>query len=208
MRAAESARLRKQMSMDFHDEMGNKLAGMLTQASLLKEKNAGTDSAAVFEYFEKTAYAIYQGTRDFIWTIDVKSNQLKEVISYLHDFGSNLFERNDIAFHVESSILDSKYNWRYMDGINRNIVLIFKEAMTNALKHSGSRNVYFNVELAGEDIIISFKDDGRGITNTGKPGSGLVNMENRAKKIHAQFLITSEDKKGTRVQLTLKKPRT
>lgn len=204
-RRVESVRLRKQMSMDFHDEMGNKLAGMLAQSSLLRERNKGTAMAATFEYFEKTAQSIYQGTRDFIWTIDVKSANLMAVIAYLRDFGVNQFEKNQVAFHVETDILDVRYDLQLAEGVNRNIILIFKEAMTNALRHAQCHNVYFNVAREGDRVVLGFRDDGVGHEATAQPGHGMSNMFNRAEKIGAVLRISSAPGKGTLIQLEIKK---
>ncbi len=202
IRTHESVRLRKQMAMDFHDEMGNKLAGMLSQASLLKMKHPDPSLVKIFDYFETNAYAIYHGTKDFIWTIDLKSNNLREIISYLHDFGYQLFERNNITFHVENDIIDSSVDKQLPDGYNRQIILIFKEAMTNSLKHSQSKNVFFSGKVAGSVFEMTFADDGvwkNGSTN----GNGIRNMHQRAGKINAALVINQRENK-TEVSLSFK----
>jgi len=202
VRALEAIRIRKQMSMDFHDEMGNKLAGMLAQASLLKLKHKDTELSKTFDFFERNAYAIYHGTKDFIWTIDVKSNNWKEVISYLRDFGFGFFERNQINFHVQNYSLDERFDHQLPDGVNRQVILIFKEAMTNSLKHSACKNVYFSTNMEGDTFKISFADDGAwNIENT--RGNGITNMNKRAEKINARLVI--ERQQGTKVTLFVKK---
>lgn len=205
LRMEEATRIRKQMSMDFHDEMGNKLASMLAQASLQKVKHKGTSLESVFDLFERNAFTIFHGTKDFIWTIDVRSNRLLEVIAYLRDFGYSFFDRNGVTFHVEENILDERFDKILPDGFNRQIILIFKEAMTNALKHSGCQNVYFSVELEATRLNITFRDDGSLKTDS-PPGNGLKNMQNRAKKIGATFTLQrhqATSMTNARLQLSL-----
>ncbi|HYG18086.1 MAG TPA: triple tyrosine motif-containing protein, partial [Ohtaekwangia sp.] len=103
LRTAERAKLRQQMSMDFHDELGNKLASILSHASLLRVKSVDREIASLLEKIENNARTIYQGTRDFIWSIDIASNQLLEVLDYLRDFGIQLFDNTDVRFNVVSA---------------------------------------------------------------------------------------------------------
>ncbi|MCW5909760.1 MAG: hypothetical protein KIT62_01740 [Cyclobacteriaceae bacterium] len=203
VRMAESMRLKKQMAMDFHDEMGNRLASMLTQASLLKNKHPSGEFYAVFDFFERTAHAIFHGTKDFIWSIDVKSNNLKEAISYLRDFGANYFEKNGINFHVSSEILSLDFDIAMNEGHNRHLILIFKEAMTNSLKHARAGNVYFNVSKIQDGFVLTFEDDGIGI-HQAQPGNGMRNMRVRAAKIGGKVEMLDRPGGGTMIQLVIK----
>ncbi len=196
IRAEESVRIRKQMSMDFHDEMGNRLAGMVAQSSMHKMRHKNTELESIFDYFEKNAYAIFHGTKDFIWTIDVRSANLKEVILYLRDFGCQLFERNEITFHVEDDILLDVFDIPLADGENRQIILIFKEAMTNALRHAHCKNVFFTVKQEAGKVEMIFADDGTWAERAGA-WNGIKNMQNRAQKMGAQLFIGYRNERTT-----------
>jgi signal transduction histidine kinase len=188
--------------MDFHDEMGNKLASVLAYSSSLKLVSSSKESHELFDYFEKNAAAIYYGTKDFIWSIDVDSNNLREVISYLRDFGVNFFEKHGIEFLVENDILNDSFDKLLPDGYNRQLVLMFKEAMTNVLKHAKATKVYFDVVSFNGGYRITLEDDGVGM-QSGK-GKGLKSMADRASKISAQLTIESRQPHGTRVTLQFK----
>lgn len=202
IRAEEAVKIRKQMAMDFHDEMGNKLAGMLAQSSLLKLKHKETEWVSVFDYFEKTSYAIYHGTKDFIWSTHIESNNLKEVILYLREFGYNFFERNKVTFHVEENIQDDAFSLLLPEGYNRQIILIFKEAMTNALKHSNCKNVFFGADLKDGTVNLTFSDDGIW-SEAIQSGNGVKNMRLRASKMNAG-LVLSRLHNRTTVSLSIK----
>jgi signal transduction histidine kinase len=203
IRAAESARLRRQMAMDFHDEMGNKLASVLAYSSSLKLVSANKENHELFDYFEKNAAAIYYGTKDFIWSIDVESNNLLEVITYLRDFGANFFEKHGIDFLVENDILNETFNRTLPDGHNRQLVLLFKEAMTNVLKHAKATKVYFDVTSKGDVYKITLQDDGVGFSRNGK-GKGLKSMADRADKISGLLSIDQVRPHGTHITLQFK----
>ncbi len=203
IRSTESAKLRRQMAMDFHDEMGNKLASVLAYSSSLKLVSANKENHELFDYFEKNAAAIYYGTKDFIWSIDVESNNLVEVITYLRDFGANFFEKHGIDFLVENDILNGKLNKTLPDGHNRQLVLLFKEAMTNVLKHAKATKVYFDASLNNGVYQLVLKDDGVGFHRNGK-GKGLKSMADRAGKISGQLAIEQVQPHGTRITLQFK----
>lgn len=202
IRATESAKLRRQMAMDFHDEMGNKLASVLAYSSSLKLVSPNKESHELFDYFEKSAAAIYYGTKDFIWSIDVDSNNLREVITYLRDFGANFFEKHSIEFLVENDILNDNFNQLLPDGYNRQLVLMFKEAMTNVLKHARATKVYFDVAPVDGGYRMTLEDDGIGM-QSGK-GKGLKSMADRAAKISAHLSVEPRQPQGTRVTLQFK----
>ncbi|MBB4807124.1 signal transduction histidine kinase [Chryseobacterium defluvii] len=80
---------------------------------------------------------------------------------------------------------------------------IIQESINNILKHSRAKNVLIQVEDNCEILYINISDNGKGFnTNNMHDGSGLKNMELRAKLIHAEFSIRSELEKGTQTSIT------
>lgn len=80
---------------------------------------------------------------------------------------------------------------------------IIQESINNILKHSRAKNVSIQLEDDHDTLRINISDNGKGF-NTSKiqDGSGLKNMELRAKLIHAEFSIQSELDKGTQTSIT------
>lgn len=80
---------------------------------------------------------------------------------------------------------------------------IIQESINNILKHSRAKNVLIKIDDNHEKLNILISDNGKGFnTNIKKDGSGLKNMELRAKIIHAEFTIQSELNKGTQTSIT------
>jgi signal transduction histidine kinase len=77
----------------------------------------------------------------------------------------------------------------------KNLYLIYKEAMHNAVKYE-----------TDYEIRLSIKDNGKGsnILNA-SAGNGLTNMKKRAEEMKAQFEISSIQSNGTYIQITVKK---
>lgn len=80
---------------------------------------------------------------------------------------------------------------------------IIQESINNILKHSRAKNLTIELEDNDEILCIKISDNGKGFnTRNIQDGSGLKNMELRAKLIHAEFSICSELDKGTKTSIT------
>jgi signal transduction histidine kinase len=80
---------------------------------------------------------------------------------------------------------------------------ILAEAMTNAVRHAGAREVRVSLG-AGEDggLEATVQDDGRGLPSAIRPGAnGLRTMRSRAFAIGGRLSIGSSAQPGTRVHL-------
>ena len=186
--------MRYNIAQDFHDELGNKLAGisvlsdkLLNDAELKLNKNY-----PVVERIYNDSQDLFQGIRDFIWAIDSKNGTLEELIFALADFGENLFEYSSIKFIVTNDV--EKPNFLLPNFWNRQLLLLFKEAMTNAYKHSQASRIDLEFSLCDNQLQILCKDNGIGFNKASiKRQNGLLNLEKRAKKLGSELIISSDN---------------
>jgi len=202
VRNEETERVRKTIAADFHDELGQKLTKISLFSEIIKRKLVGIASEN-FEYIEKinnAAKELSHSTRDFIWSVNPSQDSLYDVAIHLKDFGDELFDKTGINFRVQGitrELEQVKLNmeWR------RHLVLIFKEAMNNVLKHAECSDVRFAIQLQGQHLEIRLSDDGRGCNvHENTNGLGLHNMQNRARLIHSEVTITSNNGEGTHIK--------
>jgi len=81
------------------------------------------------------------------------------------------------------------------------ILRILQEFFTNSIKHSKALNLEVIFEYTPNSLTIIAKDDGDGFGDGIKKGTGLLNMQNRAKLIGAFLNFDSVEGKGTRMEL-------
>jgi signal transduction histidine kinase len=151
---------------------------------------------------EDSAKYLYNGTRDFIWSIDPGNDELSKLFLHIRDFGEKLFEEKDIKFRAFNEIRDPV---KLQYGFSREANLIFKEVMTNAFKYSNARNVAFTLKRIGvSQFEFCFEDDGVGFTTprSQSSGGGLKNIHERAIKINGVLRITSIPESGTTITLS------
>ncbi|WP_083629213.1 sensor histidine kinase [Tenacibaculum agarivorans] len=184
--------VRKNVARDFHDELGNKLASIsITSGLLISEKSMSNQERKINQIKENADY-LYHGMRDFIWSLDHKNDDLQQLQIYLNDFGEKLFENSEITFYSTNNFSDEKvilpFYW------SKQLVLIFKEAMTNTLKHSQASEVFLTFNIKKGILKISLKDNGIGLHQEKKGReNGIRNMKERAKTLHQEISITSNN---------------
>lgn len=213
IRRKESESLRVMMAQDFHDEMGNKLASIIVLVStlqmLIKDKNNEIQKALT--RIETSSKQLFDGTKSFIWSINPQSDKLEEIISYISNFGGELFEHTNICFKVKQEILEPELKIELPVGYSRQVFFIFKEAMTNSLVHSGGSeaSLIFSTQRKKNHLTIIYEDDGSGLTEEQlKSSRGLSNMKGRAKRIKYELTFFHNLKGGLGVQLEGEIPKT
>ena len=142
--------------------------------------------------------------RDFIWVLDPENDYLFNTLLRLKDFANQLFEFSTIR--LSSPSIKDSYKAIELSGTQRrNILLIFKEAMNNALKYSQANQASLTYTQNDQMLEITFVDDGLGFDpeQLDKPGYGLKNMRSRAEKIGAGIEILSNKQQGQGTKVTL-----
>ncbi|MGK7391587.1 MAG: two-component regulator propeller domain-containing protein [Candidatus Cyclobacteriaceae bacterium M2_1C_046] len=195
IRTEEQHNVRKRMARDFHDNMGNQLASITVYVNLIsmKLKDSSEEVKDLLGNIEKHSKSLFTGTKDFIWSIDPESDEIHELFTYIKDFGEELYLDTHIKFY--SRILEEVPEQKNLPiGWSRQLVLIFKEAMTNALKHSDGDKVYFTMSQQNGIYQIKLKDNGSATDdNKNSKGKGLKNMSVRANQIGADLSISHEN---------------
>ena len=204
-RLREIESVRRRIADDFHDDLGHKLTRISLYSEMIrKQDELGTNHKLYLDKISEASNSLFYETKDFIWSIDPGNDSVYDVLIYLKDFGDDFFNRSGIAFKVdEINEKFKRYNlpmkWK------REIILIFKEAMNNVIKHSGGSTAELSTEISNSSLIISLYDDGHGFDpeNTNTNGRGLSSIEKRAKVVEGKTNISSNSS-GTTVKLTLK----
>lgn len=98
-------------------------------------------------------------------------------------------------------------DYRLILDANTTLILfrIGQEILNNTLKHSCAKHVTISLNVSEKLFTLAISDDGIGFNLEEKissGGSGLLNLQNRAKLIHAEFSIQSSPN-GTSISIQL-----
>jgi signal transduction histidine kinase len=99
--------------------------------------------------------------------------------------------------------------------VTRALLRIGQEAVANALRHSGAREILVAVEIDPRRVRLVIRDDGRGFDARGAAAAGaaaapetaghfgLVGMRERARGLGGQVTIESDHGRGTTVRVDI-----
>jgi signal transduction histidine kinase len=93
---------------------------------------------------------------------------------------------------------------RLGDVIEREIVGIAQEAVTNAVRHSRAKRITIRAEAdRAVGLRLSVADDGRGMISDqpAASGFGMTSMQERAERIGASLTVVTGPRKGTQIVL-------
>lgn len=208
LRAEEQGKIRIRTAEDFHDEIGNKLTRINVLTNVLKSKVVLTpETTRILGQIEDNTTQLYSGTRDILWSLKPSNDGLYEILYRIRDFGTELFQDTDIEFRFSGQ--DALWTKFTLDmERSRNLIMIFKEALNNALKYAHATHVTMEVTIKNKNVLqIVLKDDGQGFDiHAVKKGNGLANMHTRAERLKGKLYIDSRPAKGTIITLTFKIP--
>jgi ligand-binding sensor domain-containing protein/signal transduction histidine kinase len=200
----EQFKIRKQTAEDFHDDLGNKLTRISVLSEVLNSMmdNNDIEKKAIIQKIKTNVNELYTGTKDILWSLNPKHDTLCELLTHIREFGHEMFNETPIRFEEQTSINDT--DRRLSLEVSRNILMIFKEAIHNALKHSKADHIKFIAKISDDILEIRLQDNGAGFDlESAKNGHGINNMNVRASRINGTLNIISNHK-GTTIALSVK----
>ncbi len=196
---------RARIAQDLHDELGSlltriSLLGGLLAADKDNPEQIETHAGKISQSADQTVRAL----EEIVWAVRPGSDSLQSLVEYLAHFANELFE--DSPMRCRLDLQQDLPSRALPPDMRHNIFLIAKEAMTNALKHSGAREALVQAKLSGQILEIIVQDDGAGF----EPSSvvegqrnGLGNMRRRADAIGGKLELQTARGKGTTVKLSV-----
>lgn len=205
LREEEQSKVRQRTAEDFHDEVGNKIT-RINLLTMMAEKQAKDNEPlrSLLQQVRQNTQSLYYGTKDIIWALQKESNYLKEALLRIQQNSIGLLNETGIQLQIEDEppiVSDILMPMDY----GRNLILIFKEAVNNAMKYSGASRLTLRFyEDIDNSIVLELEDNGHGFdTDEQSKGNGLKNMRNRSKAIKANFSVHSLVGIGTLVRLRM-----
>ena len=181
----EQAQLfRSRLSSDLHDEVGSMLSSLSLRAQMIALRSNDQTKSDVNELADISQSAI-ESLRDTVWAIDSRKDKYENLLDRMSEYA----QKNLSLKHIEFNLI--KKNWKENRKIDikkrQNIYLIFKEAITNILKHSNGDKVDITLDQSEKEFTLSILDNGDSLSDAPTDGLGLSNMKQRAKEIGAQI---------------------
>ena len=195
--------VRNKISQDLHDEIGSTLSGVVLFSELAQKKIDQHQTGEADSYLHRITQQskeMAEKMSDIVWAINPQNDNLKKVIAKLQAFAVNVCTAKNIRvqFEVDEDILTRHMSMQQ----RKNIYMISKEAINNAVKYSAARNLFFTLHHRGSHFQLTIKDDGSGFDMCEvRKGNGMANMLTRADEMKSELQIDSKPGAGTLVTL-------
>ena len=151
---------------------------------------------------EYSARELVDTMSDIVWAINPAKDRLSDLTHRMRRFASDLLAPRDIRFHLDMP--GPGEEMRLGAGIRREVFLVFKESLHNAVKHSRCSEVWVSLTLAPGLLSLVVRDNGAGFDALDPPeGNGLPGMRRRARQLGGSLGIDSRPGAGTTVGLEL-----
>jgi len=201
-KALEMERLRTRIATDLHDDIGATLSSisMYSQAikQQLKENNPQLEN--VLDKMGDNSRDMVNSISDIVWAINPDNDDGEKLVQRMENYAIDICATKNIMLHfdrdekISSAVLPLEYR--------KNIYLIFKEAVNNAVKYADARNIRVALNLQNRQLSLVVKDDGKGFDETTvKKGNGLKNLCIRTAEIKGTINIDATEGKGTTIFL-------
>jgi PAS domain S-box-containing protein len=185
-------REKEKILMDIHDGIG----GITTNISLLSEVARKAQSPEdVKRALTTIANLSREGLgeiRSLMHSLDSKDLSWHTCAAELRSQGMSIVKAYDISFDMTSQIDDTSVEPGSI--LYLNLFRIYREALTNIVKHSQATKVVVSFRVGQENLTLTVQDNGRGRDPSAavKSGRGLTNMKNRANEVGGTVTVSMD----------------
>ncbi len=194
---------RRRIGFDIHDDLGQKLTGLLLLARAVEQRLAGEDHPAledaqhVAELVDQIIHHTHNLARRFC-SLDVQGEGLADALKGLASNVEKMFGLPcTLVIKDELPPLPANTTMQFYK--------IAQEAISNAVKHGKATKVWITAASVGDKLVLTVKNDGLpfSLPEGKKNRMGLRIMRYRANTVGATFDIKPNQKNGTVCTCTL-----
>lgn len=203
-REREVERVRMRIARDIHDGIGSGLTKITLMTRQLHGE-AGTQG----ERIAVASTELVKELGEIVWTVDPRNDSFGSFVAFVRNSLGRQFEHLPVALVADLSFPPDDAEFLIGPEIKRNVLLTLKEAVNNALKHSGASRVDVAMHLTRKKLLLRVKDNGKGFdpTNVRDGANGLVNFTKRAEAIGGKAEVRTSAE-GTTVMMEAPLPST
>jgi signal transduction histidine kinase len=194
------AKEQRRIGADLHDGLGQQLTAIEIMCAGLKADVAGTPALArqveqIGRLLRESIAQVRTLSRGLVPVKDAPDALWASLVELVQQ--TNALGRADCHFECPTVVM--------LDNAPAATQLyrIAQEAVNNAVKHSGAKQITVTLAQANGLLELTVADNGRGLGRTKQPGLGLQVMRHRASVAGAELTVESLPRKGTVVRCRL-----
>ncbi len=192
---------RNRLARDIHDNLAQGFAAILMQLQAAQREGGSALPPAVAASVDVAV----ELARTHLAEARRSVGALRPNVGPGEDIGAALKRLAELGQRTANTPIDLVVDElpRLGDAVEREIIGIAQEALTNAVRHARAKRITIRASaIQSVGLRVSVADDGRGILRDhSASGFGMTSMQERADKIGATLTIVTAPRSGTEVVL-------
>jgi signal transduction histidine kinase/ligand-binding sensor domain-containing protein len=195
---------RARIARNMHDDVG----ASLTQIGLLSElahrqMNDRTAAEARLQELAELSRDVVRNLDSLVWAVNPEHDTVAGLVDYLGSFAQEFLRPTGIACRFDLPL--SPPDDPVPAAARHQVLLLVKEALNNAVKHSGATEVTVAANVSDGVLRFEIRDNGAGFdpSSAGRFNDGLANMRRRASAAGGTCEIISAPGRGTSVRVEM-----
>ena len=195
-RLVEKERLR--IAQDLHDDLGARLTHISLLSSHAACLAASNESIERFHEISNMTRELVAALSETVWAVNPTNDHLESLIGFLCRTIDSQCRAAGVKYRIDApAIADLR---AVSSDVRHHIVLAVKEALNNALKHSGAAEIFATIGFQNSLLRIVITDHGSGFsTELVSSGNGLPNLKQRMARVNGSVSVKSGAGEGTTV---------
>jgi signal transduction histidine kinase len=189
---------RKRISRELHDDLGQLLTILKFDLSWLRLEGVKDTPEVIAKTDEMMA-----SVNDALASVKRISKEIRPPQLDALGLGGALqwdIDQIEKKIGIKGSVNIEPVEFEVKGQIATVLYRVFREAMTNIVRHAHAKNIFIQLIQRVDSIFFSIRDDGRGITKkemAGETSLGLVGIRERIRMVNGTLVIDSKPGKGT-----------
>ncbi len=203
---------RRRIARELHDSIGQTLAALKMTISALSKMTSATaqPSPAISKCWDDVNALIDEAIRETRTISHLLHPPMLDELGFAASaswYITGFARRSGIEVNVE--LPDEQP--RFTESMDLTLFRVLQECLTNILRHSGSKKAEVRLEIAGQEVVLSIRDYGKGMsrdqiekfmTSGTEVGVGLGGMRERVRDLGGKIELQTPGT-GTTVKVTL-----
>jgi signal transduction histidine kinase len=186
--------IKAKITKELQDEMGATLTGISIYSDIGEKYNQQQNKqgvSAIFEQIGQSARKMVNEVHDTIWMIQPQHNESAKMWQKAYQAAADAVLNKNIKLHF--TIAEYAENVPLDLELRKNMYLLIKECVANAVKHAGCKNIWINYRVNQPTLILTIRDDGKGFDpDSMHSGTGLINIKKRVRHCRGDVGIQSD----------------
>jgi signal transduction histidine kinase len=195
---------RKRIGMDLHDEVGSALASLrMIVGNFARNDGAVPGAESFHQQCKRIIDRVITDVRNISHNLSPLTKGVYGFTDALEDLCDNINQSGKIQVSLQLNANGA------LSGLDDTAALalyrVLAELINNTIKHAQAENIHIVFSATGNQVVIDYADDGKGLpvfAGTVTRGMGMRNIESRLGIIGAGYTLKNENR-GFEIQIRL-----